>query len=47
MAPREPHTEEECLVFKMEHEDGKIVGGCVVDIHPPKGHTAYELEKRI
>ena len=108
MAPSGPHSEEEQLVFKVEDEDGKVVGGCVVDIHPwsravlaqlwvdescrhhglgsmlirtaenaacvipsyccdwvsgfffqnrftprgkledyPKGHTAYELEKRI
>ena len=33
MAPREPHTEEESLVFKAEDKEGKIVGGCVVNIH--------------
>ncbi len=33
MAPSEPHTAKELLVFKVEHEEGKVVGGCVVDIH--------------
>ena len=33
MAPLEPHTEEEQLVFKVEDEEGHIVGGCVVNIH--------------
>ena len=32
MAPSEPHTEEESLVFKVENEDGKVIGGWVVDI---------------
>ncbi len=34
MASSDPHTEEEQLVFKVEDGDGKVVGGCVVDIHP-------------
>lgn len=33
MAPSEPHTEEESLVFKVENEEGKVIGGCVMDIH--------------
>ena len=33
MAPSEPHTEEKSLVFKVENEEGKVIGGCVVDIH--------------
>ncbi len=32
MAPPEPHTEEERLVFKAEDEKGKIIGGCVLAI---------------
>ncbi len=34
MASSDPHTEEEQLVLKVEDGDGKVVGGCVVDIHP-------------
>ncbi len=34
MAPSEPHTEEESLVFKVEDEEGKIIGDCVVVFHP-------------
>ena len=33
MAPAEPHTEEERLVYKIENEDGVVIGGCVVNIH--------------
>ena len=33
MAPSEPATREERLVFKAENEDGKVIGGCVVNIH--------------
>ena len=33
MAPSEPHTEEEQLVFKVEDEEGKVIGGCVVNVH--------------
>jgi len=33
MAPKEPHTEEEQLVFKIENEDGKMIAGCVLNIH--------------
>ena len=33
MAPQEPHTEEETLVFKAEDAEGTLVGGCVVNIH--------------
>ncbi len=33
MAPSEPHTGEEQLVFKAEDEEGKVIGGCVVNIH--------------
>ena len=33
MAPSEPHTEEEQLVFKVEDEDKNVIGGCVVNIH--------------
>ena len=33
MAPSEPHTEEEQLVFKVENEDKNVIGGCVVNIH--------------
>ena len=33
MAPSEPHTEEEQLVFKVEDEEGAVIGGCVVNIH--------------
>ena len=30
MAPSEPHTEEEQLVFKVEDEDKNVIGGCIV-----------------
>ena len=33
MAPPEPHTAEEQLVFKVEGDEGNIIGGCVVNIH--------------
>ena len=33
MAPPKPHTEEEQLIFKAEDGDGKLVGGCVVNVH--------------
>ena len=33
MAPSEPHTEEERLVFKVEDEGNNVIGGCVVNIH--------------
>ena len=33
MAPSEPHTEEEQLVFKVEDEDKNVIGGSVVNIH--------------
>ena len=33
MAPPNPHTEEEQLVFKAEDEGGNIIGGCVVNVH--------------
>lgn len=33
MAPAEPCTEEERLVFKVTNEEGAIIGGCVVNIH--------------
>ena len=33
MAPAEPHTEEERLVYKIENEDGAVIGGCVLNIH--------------
>ena len=33
MAPSEPHTEEEQLIFKAEDEEGNVIGGCVVNIH--------------
>ena len=33
MAPAFPHTEEEQLVFKAEDEEGKVIGGCVLNIH--------------
>ena len=73
MAPPEPRTEEEQLVFKISDEKKNVIGGCVVNIHAwgnacdwnidffkkngytvrgelpdyPRGHTAYEIEKRI
>lgn len=33
MAPSEPHTEEERLIFKIADEEGKVIGGCVLNIH--------------
>ena len=33
MAPSEPHTEEEQLVFRITDEDRNVIGGCVVNIH--------------
>lgn len=33
MAPSDPYTEEEQLVFKAEDENGTVIGGCIVDIH--------------
>ena len=33
MAPSEPHTEEEQLVFKVEDDDKNVIGGCIVNIH--------------
>lgn len=33
MAPSEPHTEEEQLVFKVSNEEGIVIGGCVLNIH--------------
>ena len=33
MAPSEPHTEEEQLVFKADDEEGNVISGCVVNIH--------------
>ena len=33
MAPSEPGTREEQLVFKAEDADGNVIGGCVVNIH--------------
>ena len=33
MAPSEPHTEEEQLVFKVEDEDKNVIGNRVVRIH--------------
>ena len=33
MAPSEPHTEKEQLVFKVEDEDKNVIGGCIVNIH--------------
>ena len=33
MAPSEPRTVEEKLVFKVADEKGKLIGGCVVNIH--------------
>ncbi len=33
MAPSFPHTEEEQLVFKIEDEERKVIGGCVVNVH--------------
>ena len=33
MAPSEPHTEEEQLVFRISDKERKVIGGCVVNIH--------------
>ena len=33
MAPSEPHTEEEQLIFKITDENAAVIGGCVVNIH--------------
>ena len=33
MAPPEPRTGEEQLVFRAEGDDGNMIGGCVVNIH--------------
>ena len=33
MAPAEPHTEEEQLVFKIEDAEKNVIAGCVVNIH--------------
>ena len=33
MAPSEPHTEEEQLVFKVADEEGGIIAGCILNIH--------------
>ena len=33
MAPSEPHTKEDQLVYKVENEVGSIIGGCIVNIH--------------
>ena len=33
MAPAEPHTEEEQLVLRIRDEEGKVIGGCVVNVH--------------
>ena len=33
MAPAKPHTEEESLVFKIENEEGKIIAGCILNVH--------------
>ena len=33
MAPSEPHTEEEQLVFRVTDEERNVIGGCVVNIH--------------
>ena len=33
MAPSVPRTEEERFVYKAEDEDGKVIGGCIVNIH--------------
>ena len=33
MAPAEPHTQEERLVFRAEDGDGRLAGGCEVNIH--------------
>ena len=31
--PQIPHTEEEQLVYKVQDEEGKVIGGCIVNIH--------------
>jgi streptomycin 3"-adenylyltransferase len=33
MAGSAEHTEEESLVFKIENEEGKIIAGCILNIH--------------
>ena len=33
MAPKEPHTEEEQLVFKITDGEKGVIGGCIVNIH--------------
>lgn len=33
VAPAEPHTKEERLVFKAENAEGTVIGGCIVNIH--------------
>ena len=33
MAPKEPHTEGEQIVFKIENEEGSIIAGCVLNVH--------------
>ena len=33
MAPSEPRTEAEKLVFKVENEEGAVIAGCVLNIH--------------
>ncbi|MBQ6019493.1 MAG: GNAT family N-acetyltransferase [Clostridia bacterium] len=33
MAPPEPRTEEEQLVFKVGDAEGNVIGGCVVNVH--------------
>jgi len=33
MAPKEPHTEEDQFVFKVENEEGKMIAGCILNIH--------------
>ena len=32
MAPAEPHTEEEQIVFKITSEEGEIIGGCILHV---------------
>ena len=33
MAPSEPHTAEEQLVFRIPDGEGNVIGGCIVNIH--------------
>lgn len=33
MAPREPHTEDETLVYAVKDEKDGVIGGCIVNIH--------------